>query len=114
MFEFQAVFSNYVKILWNKAKSYGLCSKVNIKHMKIFIFILKIIKYLNIDDRKKYFDELEEFYSNNEKYKGYYKIIKYYKKNWNNNPYINYSEISEKDYFFMTNNYLENLHYLLN
>ena len=71
-------FFHYVKILWNKAKSYGLCSKANIKHTKIFIFILKIIPYLNIDDRKKYFEELEAIYSNKENNNSYYKIIKYF------------------------------------
>ena len=44
----------------------------------------------------------------------YYKLIKYYKKHWLNNPYINYIELDNKELLNRTNNYIENFHHLLN
>ena len=52
------------------------------KIIKILLFILKIMPYMEIDDRDDIFNKLEEFYNSNEKYK---KLLKYYKKVWINN-----------------------------
>jgi len=68
---------HYVKILWQKSKIFGLCTKNEMKITKILLFILKIMPYMEIDDREDIFKKLEEFYNSNEKYK---KLLKYYKK----------------------------------
>lgn len=52
-----------LKILWQKAKIYGLCTKSEIKVTKILLLILKIIPYLEKDDRTEIFKKLEEFYN---------------------------------------------------
>ena len=36
---------HFVKLLWTKAKTFGLCSKKKLKITKILIFILKIIPF---------------------------------------------------------------------
>ena len=41
-------------------------------------------------------------------------VIKYYKKNWLNNSYINYSELDNKEYINRTNNFIESFHHALN
>ena len=51
---------HFVKLLWSKAKSYHLCNKKNMKMTKILIFILKIIPFLNYDDRKNLFEKTKE------------------------------------------------------
>lgn len=66
---------------------------------------------MEINDRTEIFQKLEEFYNSNEKYK---KLLKYYKKVWLNNSYLNYSELTEKEYLNRTNNYLEYFHHILN
>ena len=107
-------FFHLVKCLWDRAKKYGLIKKESIKHTKILIFILKLIPYINIDEREDFFKKLEDFYSIKLNDNKYLKLIKYYRKNWITNSYINYTEISEEEYLFRTNNYLENFHHLLN
>ena len=107
-------FFHFVKCLWDRAKKYVLIKKESIKHTKILIFILKLIPYINIDEREDFFKKLEDFYSIKLNDNKCLKLIKYYRKNWINNSYINYTEISEEEYLFRTNNYLENFHHLLN
>lgn len=107
-------FFHFVKCLWEKAKKLHLCKKDKIKHTKILIFILKIIPFINIDYRQEIFDKIEDFYSASQNDNNYYKLIKYYKKQWIYNSYINYTEISQNEYLSRTNNYLENFHRLLN
>ena len=63
---------------------------------------------------KNFLKILGDFYSNKLNDNKYLKLIKYYKKYWINNHYINYTEIKEEEYLFRTNNYLENFHHLLN
>ena len=41
-------------------------------------------------------------------------MIKYFKKTWLNNSYLNYEEITQKEYLNRTNNLLEYFHHLLN
>ena len=88
----------FCQAFWEKSKKFGLISKDKIKHTKILIFILKIIPYMQIDERLNFFKKMEDFYSQSENDNAYFKMIKYYKKNWINNPYINYSEISDNEY----------------
>ena len=102
---------HYVKILWQKAKKYGLCTKSEIRVTKILLFILKIIPYLEIDERTEIFKKIEDFYKSNGKYE---KLLKYYKKVWINNSYLNYAELTEDEYLNRTNNYLEYFHHILN
>ena len=40
--------------------------------------------------------------------------MKYYKKNWLQNTYINFIDITDQEYFIRTNNYLENFHKIMN
>ena len=102
---------HYMKILRQKAKINGLCTKSEIKVTKILLFILKIMPYLGIDERTEIFTKLEEFYISNDKYK---KLLKYYKKVWINNSYLNYAELTENEYLNRTNNYLEYFNHILN
>ena len=53
---------HYVKILWQKVKKLGLCTKSEIKVTKILLFILKILPYLEIDERTEIFKKIEEFF----------------------------------------------------
>ena len=104
---------HFVKILWGKAKKYGLCTKKDMKYTKILLFVLKLMPYMSIDERDELFENIEKFYgeiSNNK----YAKLIRYYKKNWKNNNYINYIDLTEKEYLNRTNNYLENFHHIMN
>ena len=102
---------HYVKILWDHAKKYGLCTKDELKKVKILIFILKLFPYMDIDEKEQLFNKVEEFYTSQEKYK---RFIKYFKKYWVNNEYLNFIELTEKEYLMRTNNYLENFHCLIN
>lgn len=101
-------FFHYVKCLWDRAKKYGLVKKESIRHIKILIFLLKIIPYINIDWRKEFFKKIEDFYSIKLNDQKYCKLIKYYKKYWISNPYIDYSEISQEEYLLRTNNFFIN------
>ena len=103
-----------VFFIWDRAKKYGLIKKQSIKHTKILIFLLKLIPYINIGERDEFFKKLEDFHSIKLNDNKYLKLIKYYRKNWMTNRYINYTEINEEKYLFSTNNYLENFHHLLN
>ena len=70
---------HYVKLLWGKAKKFGMCRKNDIQTTKILLFVLKILPFLREDDKVDVFDKLEELFLNHEnKYK---KMIAYYKKN---------------------------------
>ena len=75
--KFSGCYFHYVKILWEKAKSFGLCTKTDIKITKILLFILKLMPYIKYDERIELFSKIEEFYNNNDKY---LRLIKYYKK----------------------------------
>ena len=52
---------HYTKILWEKAKKYGLCTKKEIKNTKLLTFILKIFPFIDIDERNESFKKIEEF-----------------------------------------------------
>lgn len=41
-------------------------------------------------------------------------MVLYYKKNWLDNNYVNYYELSKEEYLNRTNNYLESFHGHLN
>ena len=103
-------FFHYSKLLWNKARNLGLCKKDNLKITKILIFIFKLFPFILYDERIDIFKKIEEYYID-EKYK---KFINYYKKNWLNNRYINYTELSNDEYVLRTNNYIERFHGLMN
>ena len=45
---------HFVKLLWTKAKTLGLTTKNRLKITKILIFILKLIPFIDIDNRKLY------------------------------------------------------------
>ena len=63
---------------------------------------------------QNFLKKFEDFYSAMQNDNNYYNLIKYYKKQWISNPYINYKEISQNEYLSRTNNYLENFNRLLN
>lgn len=90
-----------------KAKKLGLCKKE-----ELLLFVLKIIPFLKVDDKVEVFEKIEELFSNKDN--GYGKMVAYFRKNWLNNKYINYNEISEDEYINRTNNYLESFHGHLN
>ena len=56
-------FFHFVKLLWSKAKSFGLCKKKYLKNTKIILFILKIIPFIKINDRDNLFLKMEEYFS---------------------------------------------------
>ena len=58
------------------------------KKTKLFIFILKLITFKDPDIKEPFFENFEKYFSLNED--EYKKFLGYYKKNWLNNPYINY------------------------
>ena len=68
--------------------------------------------FLKGDDKKVVFSKLEEIFDKKEGEYG--KLISYYKKNWLNNEYIYYTEVSNEEYINRTNNYLESFHGHLN
>ena len=103
-------FFHYSKLLWNKSRNLGLCKKDNLKITKILIFIFKLFPFILYDERIDIFKKIEEYYID-EKYK---KFINYYKRNWLNNSYINYTELSNDEYVLRTNNYIERFHGLMN
>lgn len=62
------------------------------------------------DGRTDIFKKIEEYYIDVQ----YKKFIKYYEKNWFNNNYINFTELTYEEYVLRTNNYIEFFHGLLN
>jgi len=50
-------FFHFVKLLWNKAKLLGLCKSGKLKMTKILIFMLKIIPFIEYDDRQNFFEK---------------------------------------------------------
>ena len=59
---------HYVKILWEKAKRFGLSTKVDIKVTKILLFILKLMPYIQYEERVELLTKIEDFYNNNDKF----------------------------------------------
>ena len=103
---------HFVKLMWSKAKSLGLCNRNNIKLTKILVFILKLLPFLPHDERENLFKKTEEYFSiNSENEK---KLLLYFKKNWLKNKYIDYYELSNDEYLSRTNNYVESFHAYLN
>ena len=112
IFTIDGCFFHYSKLLWTKAKSIGLCKKDSLKKTKILIFILKLLPFMNPDDKEPLFNKMEKYFKLHEDQ--YQKMISYYKKNWLNNEYIEYYNLSENEYISRTNNYLEAFHSTLN
>ena len=83
-------FFHYAKILWGKAKQYGLCTRKEIKYTKILLFILKLMPYMNINERDELLENIEQFFDDNNNGK-YAKLLKYYKKK------LNYIDLTEKN-----------------
>ena len=107
-------FFHFVKLLWNKAKSFGLCTKNKIKNTKILVFIFKLFPFIAIDERICIFNKLEEYYGEDENRNNYKKYTNYYKKHWLNNKYINFIDLDNNEYLQRTNNYIESYHHNLN
>ena len=103
---------HYVKLSWGKPKIFGICKKNDLPTTKILLFVLKILPFLRFDDKIEVFDKLEELFLNSEN--KYRKMIACCKKNWLNNNYINYTDISEEEFINRTNNYLESFHGQMN
>ena len=106
-------FFHYVKLLWAKSKKIGLCKIKKLKKTKLVLFIFKLIPFMEIDTRNDIFNKLEDYIAidNDENYN---KLIKYYKKNWINNEFINYIDLSNEEFLNRTNNYIEAFHSSLN
>ena len=67
---------------------------------------------MEMDKRGELFDKIEIYFgSDDENYK---KLLLFYKKNWLNNPYINYNELSKQEYINRTNNFIESFHSFFN
>ena len=97
---------HFLKLLWTKAKNLGLCKVNKLKRTKILIFMLKIIPFIEIDDREMFFKRIEEYYSLHKE--GYEKMVSYYKKNWLRNHYIDYIYLDNEEYICRTNKH--NIH----
>ena len=106
-------FFHYLKLIWAKSKKFGLCKIQKLKKTKLILFIIKLLPFMEIDNRPDIFKKIEEYISIDDD-KNYTKLIKYYNKNWLDNEYINYSELSNDEYLNRTNNYLESFHCTLN
>ena len=103
---------HYVKILWANSKKLGLCKYDILKNTKKLIFLLKLFPFLEYEKREDLFKKIEEYYNLSEyKYKNF---LKYFKKNWLKNPYINYIELTNDEFLNRTNNYIESFHSKLN
>lgn len=73
---------------------------------------MKLFPFLEKETRDNLFTKLEDYYNQSEyKYKS---LLKYYKKNWLNNSYINYINLINDEYWNRTNNYIESFHGKLN
>ena len=90
-------FFHFFKLLWNKAKSFGLCTKNKIKNTKILVFIFKLFPFIAIDERICIFNKLEEYYGKDENTNNYKKYINYYIKHWLNNKYINFIDLDNNE-----------------
>ena len=102
---------HFIKLLWSKDKSLNLCKKDKLKNTKILIFVLKILPFVEPDEKNIFFKKVEEYYKNFEEY---YKLVIYFKKNWLTNKYINFYELENKEYLSRTNNYIERFHGVIN
>ena len=67
--------------------------------------MLKIMPYMMYDERIELFNNLKDFFYNNEK--GYERLLRYYEKNWLKNKYLDYAELTDEEYLNRTNNYIE-------
>ena len=74
--------------------------------------MLKLIPFLNIDKRSDLFNKIKEYYKESDG--NYSALVNYFEKNWINNPYINYCELTNKEFLIHTNNYQERFHKTLN
>ena len=83
-------FFHYMKILWSKARDFGLCKKHLIKETFFFIFLFKIYPYVLSNQKKEYLKKVKDIYKEN-KHK-YSAFIEYYEKNWVN-PFSLYYNI---------------------
>ena len=74
--------------------------------------MLKLIPFLNIDKRSDLFNKIKEYYKESDG--NYSTLVNYFEKNWINNPYINYCELTNKEFLNRINNYQERFHMTLN
>ena len=58
-----------------KAKKLHLYKRDKIKHTKLLIFALKIIPFIDIDNRTEFFKKIDEFYSSMKTDNNYYRLI---------------------------------------
>ena len=105
-------FFHFTILLWKKAKSLGLCKRSILKNTKILIFMLKIIPFLNIDQRRDLFIQIKDYFKESDG--NYSALVNYYEKNWLNNPYTNYCKLTNKEFLNRTNNNQERFHKTLN
>lgn len=82
------------------------------KETKLFVFLLKMLPYIKYDNKKNYYKDICNYFTKIDI--GFKKFIIYYDKNWINTQFINFDCISQNEYYFRTNNYIENFHRLLN
>lgn len=82
------------------------------KETKLFEFLLKMLPYIKYDNKKNYYKDICNYFTKIDT--GFKKFIIYYDKNWINTQFINFDCISQNEYYFRTNNYIENFHRLLN
>jgi len=79
-----------------------------LKNTKLIIFIFKLFPFIYSNIKLNIFNNLENYYNQLEE--PYIKFIRYYKKNWLKNTFINFVDLSNQEYFSRTNNYIERFH----
>ena len=106
-------FFHYAKNIYKKCKDLKLFTKKKRKNTIIIAFILKIFPYIPKILRDEYIKNLERHinYLEDESYKS---LLRYFRKNWLNNKYFSFSEISDEDIIKRTNNICESFHRSIN
>ena len=94
---------HFIKALWLKAKKLGLISKKLIKDTIILIFAYKIYCFIP----KNYLDDIELKFKEKKEYEHF---IKYFKKNWAGNKFLDIQYINRKENLEKTNNTCELFH----
>lgn len=103
---------HYSKAIYKKAKFYNLFSKKNRKISTIICFILKLFPYIPTNLRNDYLKIIEDFIKDFDK--RYKKLLSYFKRNWVNNKFFKFREISDDEIIKRTNNICESYNRYLN
>ena len=103
---------HYAKAIYKKCKYYHLFNKNNKKNTILIAFILKLFPYIPTGLRDEYLEKIRIYIKDLDK--SYTKLLNYFEKNWINNKFFKFSEISDADIIKRTNNICESYHRHLN